>query len=41
MGQRANLTRTWPEAGFVLAHKLLENPDLLAMFPGQVILEAG
>ncbi|MGD8356893.1 MAG: glycoside hydrolase 100 family protein [Lysobacterales bacterium] len=41
IGQRANLNQTWSAAGFVLAHKLLENPDLLAMFPGQVILEAG
>jgi hypothetical protein len=41
IGQRANLNQTWTAAGFLLAHKLLENPDLLAMFPGQVIHQAG
>jgi glycogen debranching enzyme len=41
IGQRANLNQTWSAAAFLLAYKLLDDPELLAMFPGQVILQAG
>lgn len=35
IGRRANLNQTWSAAGFIFAHRLLEEPELLAMFPGQ------
>ncbi|MFA9459959.1 glycoside hydrolase 100 family protein [Thiohalorhabdus methylotrophus] len=35
VGRHANLNQTWSAAGFLLALRLLEDPDLLAMLPGQ------
>ena len=39
IGRRANRRQTWTAAAFIFAHQLLENPELLAMFPGQPTLE--
>lgn len=33
IGRRANLNQTWSAAAFIFAHKLLENPSLLSLFP--------
>lgn len=35
MGRRANIGQVWSAAGFILAQQLLDDPTLLAMFPGQ------
>lgn len=35
IGRRANLNQVWSAAGFIFSHRLLENPELLSMFPGQ------
>lgn len=35
IGRRANLNQTWSAASFIFAYRLLESPELLAMFPGQ------
>jgi glycogen debranching enzyme len=39
IGRRANLNQVWSAAGFILSHKLMDNPELLAMFPGQPVME--
>ena len=39
IGRRANLNQVWSAAGFILSHRLLDNPELLAMFPGQPAVE--
>jgi glycogen debranching enzyme len=33
IGRRANLNQTWSAAAFIFAHKLLEDPSLLSLFP--------
>jgi glycogen debranching enzyme len=39
VGRRANLNQVWSAAGFILSHQLLDDPELLAMFPGQPTVE--
>ena len=39
IGRFANLNQVWSAAGFILSHRLLDNPELLAMFPGQPAME--
>ncbi len=36
IGRRANLNQVWSAAAFLFAHKLLERPELLAWFPGNL-----
>jgi len=39
IGRRANLGQVWSAAGYILSRRLLEDPELLSMFPGQPALE--
>ncbi len=39
IGRRANLNQVWSAAAFLFAHKLLERPELLAWFPGNLARE--
>lgn len=39
IGRHANLNQTWSAASFIFAHRMLEAPELLAMFPGQAAPE--
>lgn len=41
IGRRSNLNQVWSAAAFIFAHRLLEKPELLTLFPGQVMVKAG